>query len=85
MKTSILSTAAILVLATLGACSAPKSSDYMMTGFINDTKQSNLIASSYKPAELENGVRTLVPPFIATGDKIVVKTEDGSYVERAKS
>jgi len=42
-------------------------------------------SSSYKPAELENGVRTLVPPFIATGDKIVVKTEDGSYVERAKS
>ena len=44
MKTSILSTAAILVLATLGACSAPKSSDYMMTGFINDTKESSMIA-----------------------------------------
>jgi elongation factor P len=25
-----------------------------------------------------------VPPFIETGEKIVVKTEDGSYVERAK-
>ena len=41
-------------------------------------------SSSYKPAKLENGVKTLVPPFIETGDRIVVKTEDGSYVERAK-
>jgi elongation factor P len=41
-------------------------------------------ASSYKPARLSNGVRTSVPPFIETGEKIVVRTEDGSYVERAK-
>jgi len=41
-------------------------------------------ASSYKPAILENGVRVMVPPFIAVGDKIVVDTRDISYVERAK-
>jgi len=41
-------------------------------------------ASSYKPAVLDNGVRVLVPPFIATGDKIVVRTADSTYVERAK-
>lgn len=41
-------------------------------------------SSSYKPAVLENGVRVMVPPFIETGDKIVVKTEDGTYFERAK-
>jgi elongation factor P len=41
-------------------------------------------ASSYKPARLSNGVKTSVPPFIETGERIVVKTEDGSYVERAK-
>jgi elongation factor P len=41
-------------------------------------------ASSYKPARLSNGVKTSVPPFIETGEKIVVKTEDASYVERAK-
>jgi elongation factor P len=41
-------------------------------------------ASSYKPARLSNGVKTSVPPFIETGEKIVVKTEDSSYVERAK-
>lgn len=41
-------------------------------------------SSSYKPAKLENGVRVLVPPFIENGDKIVVRTEDDTYVERAK-
>jgi elongation factor P len=41
-------------------------------------------SSSYKPAKLSNGVRTNVPPFIEAGTRIVVMTEDGSYVERAK-
>jgi elongation factor P len=41
-------------------------------------------SSSYKPALLSNGVKTMVPPFIGPGTRIVVKTEDGSYVERAK-
>ena len=42
-------------------------------------------ASSYKPALLDNGMRTMVPPHIETGTRIVVSTEDGSYVERAKN
>jgi elongation factor P len=41
-------------------------------------------SSSYKPATLENGVRTLVPPHIESGTRVVVNTADGSYVERAK-
>ena len=41
-------------------------------------------SSSYKPAILSNGVRTAVPPHIGTGTRIVIMTEDGSYVERAK-
>jgi len=41
-------------------------------------------SSSYKPATLENGVRILVPPFLEAGTRVVVNTEDGSYVERAK-
>ena len=41
-------------------------------------------SSSYKPAMLSNGVRTMVPPHIEAGTRIVVSTEDGSYVERAK-
>lgn len=40
-------------------------------------------ANSYKPAILENGARTSVPPFIGQGERIVVATEDGSYVKRA--
>jgi elongation factor P len=41
-------------------------------------------SSSYKPAMLTNGVKTMVPPFITAGERIVVRTEDASYVERAK-
>ena len=41
-------------------------------------------SSSYKPAILTNGVRVMVPSFVEAGDKIVVKTSDGSYFERAK-
>ena len=42
-------------------------------------------SSSYKPAMLSNGVRSAVPPHIDAGTRIVVLTEDGSYVERAKN
>jgi elongation factor P len=41
-------------------------------------------SSSYKPAIMNNGVRVMVPPHIAVGTRIVVQTEDGTYVERAK-
>jgi elongation factor P len=41
-------------------------------------------ASSNKPAVLDNGVRVMVPTFIEAGNRIVVKTADGQYVERAK-
>ena len=41
-------------------------------------------SSSYKPAKLSNGARIMVPPHIQTGTRVVVQTEDGSYVERAK-
>ena len=41
-------------------------------------------SSSYKPAVLENGLKTLVPPHIEAGTRVVINTDDGSYVERAK-
>ena len=41
-------------------------------------------SSSYKPAKLSNGARVMVPPHIGTGTRVVVRTEDGEYVERAK-
>jgi len=41
-------------------------------------------APSYKGAVLENGMKIQVPPFINSGTKIVISTEDGSYVRRAE-
>ncbi len=41
-------------------------------------------SSSYKPAILENGEKVMVPPHIETGTRVVVRTEDGTYIERAK-
>ncbi len=41
-------------------------------------------SSSYKPGVLENGERVMIPPHIGAETRIVIKTEDGSYVEKAK-
>jgi elongation factor P len=41
-------------------------------------------SSSYKPAVLSSGLRVMAPPHIQTGTRVVVMTEDGSYIERAK-
>lgn len=41
-------------------------------------------ASSYKPAKLENGVRILVPPFVTAGERVVVDTNELTYVRRAE-
>jgi elongation factor P len=40
--------------------------------------------SSYKPAILSNGVKIMVPQHIEVGVKVVVNTDDATYVERAK-
>jgi elongation factor P len=41
-------------------------------------------ASSYKPARLENGLRVMVPPFITTGERVVVDTNEVAYIRRAE-
>ncbi|MFM2356872.1 MAG: hypothetical protein RLZZ528_2608 [Pseudomonadota bacterium] len=41
-------------------------------------------SSSYKPAMTSNGLRVMVPPHIGVGTRIVINTDDNSYVERAK-
>jgi len=41
-------------------------------------------SSSYKPAVLANGAKVMVPPHIGAGTRVVIMTDDGSYVERAK-
>ncbi len=48
------------------------------------TVKGQTASSSFKPAILSNGVRTMVPAHIAPGTKVVVMTEDGSYVERSR-
>jgi elongation factor P len=40
-------------------------------------------ASSYKPAILENGIRILVPPFIESGERVIVDTSELTYISRA--
>jgi elongation factor P len=41
-------------------------------------------SSSYKPALCTNGLRVMVPPHIGAGTRIIIATEDNSYVERAR-
>lgn len=41
-------------------------------------------APSYKGAVLENGLKIQVPPFIEAGTKVIVSTEDGTYIRRAE-
>jgi len=46
-------------------------------GFKGDTA-----TGGTKPATLETGLVVQVPLFVATGNKIRVKTDTGTYVER---
>ena len=39
-------------------------------------------SSSYKPATLENGINITVPPFINSGDKIILDTRTLEYVKK---
>jgi elongation factor P len=41
-------------------------------------------SSSYKPAMTDSGLRVMVPPHIGPGTRIVINTDDNSYVERAR-
>ena len=40
------------------------------------------VSSSYKPATLDNGINIQVPPFIDSGDKIIVDTRTMEYVKK---
>jgi len=40
------------------------------------------VSSSYKPAVLDNGVNIQVPPFIESGDKIIVDTRSMEYIKK---
>jgi elongation factor P len=58
-----------------------------MTFTIADTGPStkgNTAANIYKAATLDNGLDIKVPLFIENGDKVIVDTRNGTYVERVK-
>ena len=40
------------------------------------------VSSSYKPAILDNGLNIQVPPFIESGDKIIIDTRTMEYVKK---
>ena len=40
------------------------------------------VSSSYKPAILENGLKIQVPPFIESGDKIILDTRTIEYIKK---
>ena len=40
------------------------------------------VSSSYKPATLENGINIQVPPFIESGDEIIIDTRTIEYVKK---
>jgi elongation factor P len=40
------------------------------------------VSSSYKPAVLDNGLNIQVPPFIETGDDVVIDTRNLEYIKK---
>jgi elongation factor P len=45
--------------------------------------KNSTVTTSFKPAKTDTGLIVQVPPFIETGEKIKVNTDDGAYIERA--
>tara|TARA_B100000123_G_C25673288_1_gene403000 strand:- start:402 stop:962 length:561 start_codon:yes stop_codon:yes gene_type:complete len=40
------------------------------------------VSSSYKPAKLENGLNIQVPPFIESGDTVIIDTRTMEYIKK---
>ena len=40
------------------------------------------VSSSYKPATLDNGLNIQVPPFVETGDSVVIDTRNLEYIKK---
>ena len=40
------------------------------------------VSSSYKPATLDNGLSIQVPPFIESGDEVIIDTRNLEYVKK---
>ena len=40
------------------------------------------VSSSYKPATLDNGLNIQVPPFIESGDEVIIDTRTLEYIKK---
>ena len=40
------------------------------------------VSSSYKPAKLSNGINIQVPPFIESGDEVLIDTRNLEYIKK---
>ena len=56
---------------------------FTVTDTVDDIARGNSANNITKDATLETGMVVHVPPFVKTGDKVRISTDDGSYVERA--
>lgn len=51
---------------------------------VDPVQKGQSVSSQFKPAILANGLRVMVPPFIAVGERIVVDTTEATYMRRAE-
>ncbi len=59
----------------------PETMDFKIVTTAPEIKGSTA-TTSFKPAELDNGITVMVPPFVKEGDVIRIKTESSEYLER---
>jgi elongation factor P len=50
---------------------------------VDPVQKGQSVSSQFKPAILANGLKVMVPPFIAVGERIVVDTAEATYMRRA--
>ena len=50
---------------------------------VDPVQKGQSVSSQFKPAILSNGLKVMVPPFIAVGERIVVDTSEATYMRRA--
>ena len=58
---------------------------YQVTSRIETTDvalKGQTVSSSYKPATLDNGLNIQVPPFIESGDEVIIDTRSFEYIKK---
>ena len=48
----------------------------------NAALKGQTVSSSYKPAILDNGLNIQVPPFIESGDEVIIDTRTFEYIKK---